>query len=171
VAWIAAAFPQARFVHIVRDGRDVAVSVQNTWFGRGKTISDIAAEWANRIADFRIQTSELGLPVHTVHYEELAESPSLVLKTVCEFIELPYTAAMLRYHETARQRLKELSDLRWGARTFASSERIATHSMALKPPTMRRIGRWREALRADQVETFESLASSMLRELGYQVSR
>jgi len=39
--------PEAHFVHIVRDGRDVAVSLRDTWFAPGDDARDLARYWAD----------------------------------------------------------------------------------------------------------------------------
>jgi hypothetical protein len=55
IATIARLLPEARFVHLIRDGRDVVLSVRPLWFSPGTTIEAIAADWAHRIRTARMQ--------------------------------------------------------------------------------------------------------------------
>src|SRR5512145_1853257 len=47
---IASLLPEAHFIHLIRDGRDVMVSARNLWFRPGDTIEAHAMDWAGRLA-------------------------------------------------------------------------------------------------------------------------
>jgi hypothetical protein len=164
---IARAIPEVRFIHIVRDGRDVAASMLHMWFNRGRRVDELAADWARQLTNFNEQAVAGRLPVHTVRYEDLVADPTPVLVKVCAFIELPYSSAMLDYYRHAEARLVELSDL--GPATRA--DRIATHLLTREPPTTSQIGRWRHVLNRQEAERFEATAASTLRTFGYTLSR
>ena len=57
---IAAELPEARFVHLIRDGRDVAVSRRRRGMGAGKPMADTARLWRRRIEEARRQSKRLG---------------------------------------------------------------------------------------------------------------
>jgi hypothetical protein len=164
---IAETIPEVRFIHIVRDGRDVAASMLGMWFNRGRRVDEVAADWASQLTNFNEQAAAGQLPVHTVRYEDLVADPTQVLAKVCAFIELPYSSAMLDYHRHAEARLVELSDL--GPATRA--DRIATHFMTREPPKTSQIGRWRHVLNREEAERFEAEAAATLRTFGYTLSR
>jgi hypothetical protein len=89
-------WPDARLLHLVRDGRDVARScVQRGWYGE---VSLAAERWltAESLWDEVVKT----LPRERyleVKYEELAADPVQVLTRICEWIGIPYHPAMLEY--------------------------------------------------------------------------
>jgi Sulfotransferase family len=89
-------WPDARFLHLVRDGRDVARScVQRGWYGE---VSTAAERWltAEALWDRVAKT----LPPERcleVKYEDLAADPVPVLTRICEWIGIPYHPAMLEY--------------------------------------------------------------------------
>ena len=170
VTKIANIFPQARFIHIVRDGRDVAASMRETWFASGRTIADLASDWTDRIADFLTDAERSGLAVHTLRYEDMVANPTEALKGVCAFIALPYCEAMLAYHQNAEERLSELSNLRSKSGVVEGSARRADHFLTSEPPTIDRIGRWREVWPGREVAEFEAIAGTMLTTLGYALS-
>lgn len=88
--------PEARFIHVIRDGRDTALSHRRTFFWRDRTLTSHAAEWCERILSFREQAADV--PYIELRYEDLVTHSTAVLAEVCEFIELPYVAEMESYH-------------------------------------------------------------------------
>jgi hypothetical protein len=128
---IAALLPEAHIVHIIRDGRDVMLSVRGLWFRPGDTVEACAEDWARRVA----RTREIGqrLPRYLeVRYESLVTSPETTLKTICRFIDLAFEPAMLRYHERAGSRLAGRTPpqpaVRHGAAAGRSHRPVATGS-------------------------------------------
>ena len=60
---IARAVPEARFIHIIRDGRDVALSYRGLWFGPGDDLDAQARFWTAEITEARRQAVG-GRPLH-----------------------------------------------------------------------------------------------------------
>jgi hypothetical protein len=161
-------FPEARFVHLIRDGRDVALSMrEKAWWGP-KTLAETAAWWANTILGAR-QDAAGASDYLEVRYEDLVTEPETSLRQICAFLALDWDNAMLRYHERAAERLLELKGF-----TSASGERISTerlrnlHAPTQEPPDASRIGLWRSALTATERNQFELLAGPLLAQLGYE---
>jgi hypothetical protein len=166
---IAAALPEARFIHIIRDGRDVAASVREQPFAPGDgSIEAIATDWRDRIATARADAAGLA-HYREVRYERLVIEPEAVLRELCDFVELDFDAAMLRAHERAADVLARLPEHRpEGAAVATRAERSARHAHLLHPPDPTRAGRWRETLTADEASRFQLTAGGMLCELGYE---
>jgi Sulfotransferase family len=163
--------PEARFVHLIRDGRDVVLSRRARGMGAGKPIADTADRWRRRIEEARTQARRLRGRYLELRYEDLVTRPEPQLRRVCELIELDYDAAMLDYHKRAGGRLAELGDLpaEGGRRGRASAERQASHALAAGPPTSARTGAWREQMSSVDRAEFEAVAGGLLVELGYEV--
>lgn len=163
-------FPEARFVHLVRDGRDVALSMrESAWWGP-KTCVETAAWWANTILTARAHG--LGAPDYLeIRYEDLVLQTESTLRRVCDFIELPWSAAMLRYHEHAEERLQELVGFRSETGEHISTDRVRElHALTREPPDASRIGAWRTGLSQTEIRQFELLSGPLLSELGYETS-
>jgi hypothetical protein len=169
---IEAALPEARFVHLIRDGRDVALSRIRRALGEPPPARRVAKAWRQRIAGARRQARRLRHYME-VRYEDLVLEAEPTLRRICEFIELPWEPAMLDYHERAGERLRELAaDLppRGGKALRPGSERLAAHALAAEPPRQERIGGWRDEMSPADVAAFEGAAGPLLRDLGYEVS-
>jgi hypothetical protein len=164
------AIPEARFVHVIRDGRDVALSVLDRTV-RELTAGDIAHRWQKKIVKAREDSPKLRHYIE-IRYEDLILDTEPVLRRVCEFIELPWDDAMLEYHERSGERLKEMARALPGdgrAKELSVERRLATHAMTTKPPSADRVARWRGSMSAEQRDEFERIAGDLLAELGYPV--
>ena len=140
---IGAALPEARFIHLIRDGRDVALSRIRRALDEPPPAARVAENWRRRILRLAKQAraarplSRASLRGPGVRYRAAA------LRRVCDLIDLDYDAAMLDYHERAGERLGEMAgDLpaRRGKALRPGSERIAAHALATEPPRPDRVG-------------------------------
>ncbi len=161
--------PEARFVHVIRDGRDVALSVLD------RTVRDIdaphvAKRWMGKIEKAREDAPKLR-HYGEVRYEDLITDTEPTLRRVCELIDLEFDSVMLAYHERSSDRLSEMARALPADERYADlsvERRMATHAMTTKPPDTDRVSRWkRQMSEADRV-AFEEVAGGMLSELGYQ---
>jgi hypothetical protein len=167
IEWV---LPEARFIHLVRDGRDVALSVLPMNWGPG-SITEAAELWVERVTIAREQGARVEHYME-VKYEDLVTDTEPVLRRVSDLLELPWDPAMLDYHERAEERLKEKArDLpRKSSRgDQPAAARMASHAMAKEPPNPNRIGRWRTEMSAEDRALYESVAGDLLVELGYEV--
>jgi hypothetical protein len=160
--------PEARFIHLVRDGRDVALSHKGLWFGPG-SLQEAGAWWASKIQAARKQIGRLNYYLE-IRYEDLVSCPEPTLRQVCDFIALSWNPVMLDYHQTAERRLREATPVVVGERTVHSEERTGIHRLTKKPPQAERICRWRNEMDEDDRRVFEKAAGWMLRDLGYEVT-
>ncbi len=161
------ALPEARFIHLIRDGRDVALSFRGLWFGPD-SVSEAAERWVSWIEAARRQAPALAGYLE-VRYEDLVVRTEATLKTVCDFIGLRWDAAMLDYHLSAGERLGEMVQplrAREG-RVIGPEERRAIHERAGQPPRADRVGLWRTEMHPSDQARFERVAGRLLRELGY----
>jgi hypothetical protein len=165
---------QARFIHLIRDGRDVAVSRGARARKRGREATPPRAEaetWKRRIEGAREQAKRVDHYLE-LRYEDLIEDPERVLRRICEHIELGFDPSMLDYHERASERLAELSDIPGkGGRIRPGAERQAAHALTSEPPRSDRVERWRDELSPSELADYESVAGDLLAELGYTLSR
>lgn len=166
---IAAVLPEARFVHIVRDGRDVACSiVERPW---GPASIDAAADWW-RGQILRARADAPALPGYLeIRYEDLVARPEPTLQAVCDLVELPYDPVMLDYHHNAERRMAEIDrDLLdpAGRILLRAFERQAMHRLTTEPPRTD-TSRWRAQMSAQEVAHFEEVTGDLLAELGYPV--
>lgn len=151
-----ALLPRAKFVNLVRDGRDVVASAERVAMAPGYSIYCKALEWNERIANGLLIERTLGpSQVLTLRYEDLVTNPQATLSAVCAFLGLEYDAEMLRYHDTDVSRRQ------------SGYER---HPNVAKPVTDEFIGRYRRQFEAREIAQLESVMQIGLQAFGYELS-
>jgi hypothetical protein len=166
---IARALPEARFVHIIRDGRDVALSVTGLMFGPD-SVEEAARRWRRKLERARAQAP--GLPHYTeVRYEDLVERPEPTLRGVCEYLELGWDPAMLEYHRHAAERIAAIARPRErpGREPIPEGYGPSIHTLTSEPPRQERVGRWRTEMSPEDRAAYERTAGELLARLGYEV--
>ncbi len=174
---IAPALPEARFIHMIRDGRDVALSTNKRLVelrnSKPVPTQKMAKRWRDRIVAAREVPLEPGRYLE-IRYEDLVLETEPTLHAVCEFIELDFDAGMLEYHERASDRLQEMNrdHERSGGRrgALSGSERLQAHALTSAPPQASRTDVWRTDMPAEDRESFEAVAGDLLAELGYETA-
>lgn len=148
---LAEQFPEARFVHLVRDGRDVVLSLREQPFAPS-TFTGAAEYWAGRVRRARKAGERLGPDRYReLRYEDLIAEPERKLRGLCQFLELDYTPAMLSYEDTSRIPLTDKM----------------RRSGVVSPP--RESGRdWLTQMTPRQLAVVESVAGDQLEEFGYE---
>jgi len=134
-------WPDAKFIHICRDGRDVARStILMGWAGNMFTGVE---PWITEEVLWQKFSPQLASEQKlTVHYEELIRHSDEVLNKICLFIGVPFDKAMYNYPK---------------------------HS-AYGLPDPKLTEQWRRKLSSYEIQLAESRISTMLEELGYQLS-
>jgi hypothetical protein len=146
-------FPDARFVHVIRDGREVAAALTDRDWGPPSAVMG-ALWWRRALAPRRRLARRLGPSrYHELRLERLIADPPAELHRLCAFLGEEYDPAMLEYHLAIRE--EEL----WDARKHVA-----------KPPTPG-LRDWTAGLSARQQRAVESVCAPLLASLGYPQPR
>ena len=164
--------PEARFIHIIRDGRDAALSLREQWFSPGKGIETQANYWRRCVMTAR-QAGIGQADYLEIRYEDLILNMSETLSAICRFIELDYDEAMLKYYERSPERLDEhqgrfLTD---GTPIVTKAQRLRQQQATTLPPDLTRVYAWKSAMTTAEQKRFEQIAGHLLATLGYEVQQ
>lgn len=146
-------FPQAKLVHIIRDGRDVVRSLEKVdW--HGPTNEDRARYWQERVEIAHIAARELGPERNLiVRYEDLVLDAQSILNEICEFLGESFEPGMLNFYQDANRHISGIDG--------------DVHAKLDRPPRSDDIERWRfEMSEWDQIR-FEAIAGAGLRMMMY----
>lgn len=161
--------PEARFVHIIRDGRAVTLSIKDLWFGPNDA-DEAARFWTARIAEGREQAPGLSHYME-VRYEDIVTDPEPHLKRICKFLDLPWNERVLNYHQHVDERIAlEIppEEVAPDGRVVSTAERQKIMERVSRPPDPTRIERWKTDMPENDRRKFEAIAGSLLEELGYE---
>jgi hypothetical protein len=151
IAKLAAEIDDARFIHIVRDGRNVALSFREASFG-ANDVEHSALNWQRRLLDGRRMGIALGPGRYIeLRYEDLIADPATQLRRLCTFLDLDFDDAMLTYH---------VGESRWVTRDEETN--------LARPPMKTRD--WRDQLTAREHARIELLAGKGLTTWGYELT-
>lgn len=148
--WIGTVFPRSKFIHIIRDGRDVASSYLK--MERYDTILEAANRWINSIESAQSFGSKIKENYIEIRYEELVTKPEEVIKYTCDFLDIDYDSKMLDH----TKQVKKLGD--------TDKEH---HSNLSKPISSDSVGKWRNNLSESDQESITKLLHKHLQRLGY----
>jgi hypothetical protein len=153
ISRLAKLFPGSKFIHMIRDGREVASSYSSFSWGMPTPVS-AAFRWKRWVRAGQRQGGRLSSERYReVRLEQLIADPEAVLRSVCDFLGEPFAREMLNYHRTASERLRP---------EVASTD----HRHTSLPPTPG-LRDWREGLSPATQRAVEAAAQPLLRELGY----
>lgn len=91
-------FPKARFIHIYRDGRDVALSVMPLSWGPNNSYA-AGKWWRSCIQTLQKDRKRLNDQFLEVKYEDFIRHPGCHMQQICGFLELPYEEQILEGYE------------------------------------------------------------------------
>lgn len=153
-------FPSTKYIHLVRDGRDVACSYKG--INQLKTnssyipkvsneITQIAEEWKTNLNNItRFLASEHHI---VIKYEDLLTHPVDVLSQVCEFLKIPFDSKMLDYYKEEHHD-EPKSTIDWKRKTL---EKIDGSNF----------NKYHKILTRDEIDIFNRLAQKELQQFGY----
>ena len=153
-------WPSARFVHLIRDGREVWLSIKNwrmaeksagqfsTW--QSDPLVTTALWWKALVGMGRRDGAKLDESLYQeVQYQNLVIHPEQSCKQLSNFLNLPYADSMDRYYEGRTQFDNQLS----------------TNAAWLPPTPGRR--NWQKEMTGEEIERFEAAAGDLLEEIGF----
>jgi hypothetical protein len=152
-------FPDARIIHIIRDGRDVALSLeQKEWsrplpWDRHKGLLSAGLYWEWMVRKGRKLGTMLEPNCLEVRYEDLVNKTVETLESLAAFLA----------HDLDYQRIRHnsIGSLKNPSTSFKEE---------LEKGQFKPVGRWKDRFPPDQLVIFEELVGNYLEELGYALS-
>ncbi len=159
---ILANFPNAKIIHIIRDGRDVACTLRNhpkEMIRGGKVVPTninrpiwrCARRWRNDVARGLVYKDHPRC--FTIHYEQLIAEPEAQLRALCTFLDEPFADQMLE-PTTKRE----------------PGERFLNNANAADTISTKSLARWKRDLSQAEREDVSRIAGQLLIALGYTQS-
>ena len=150
-------FPDAIWVHLVRDGRDAALSFLElpegfsgkTW-ALPRTVPQFAARWRTEILAARRLGRHAGNRYVELRYEDLVAEPEPNLRLVCEHASLTWEPQLLDHTRPS------------------DTAHMPEHRNLAQPPTPG-LRDWRSQLSRDDALAFEQVAGDVLQSSGYEL--
>ena len=137
-------FPDAKFIHVVRDGRDVCLSLLDRGW-HGEWLRSIAERWAWTVTTGRQLGTQIGSDSYIeIKYEDLVTDSKSVLHQLCDFLNERYSETMLSFYERSNGKVAD--------------REAHVHRKLTRKPNLGDIDRWTREMSLIQVITVESVA-------------
>lgn len=151
---LARMYPDSKFIHLVRDGRDVAKSFQATdWLGRW--LHENTREWTRALGcHWRWVGSDLRDRILLIRYEDLVLETERTLRRICGFIGEEFEPQMLSW------------DLKVDEQVPARERGI--HAKLKLKPDAESVARWVREMSAREMFVSEAFMGCDLARLGYE---
>lgn len=149
---LAEMFPLMKVVHIVRDPRDVCVSLAEVPFSLSKDVVVHALEWKNGVAAIANAYADRRIQITTVRYEDLVSDPAIELTRLCRFLGIGYEEDMINFHEDYE--------------TYAPKHEWIQG--VKEPLNASSVGRFKRKLAPDDLRLIEALLLEGLGRYGYE---
>lgn len=152
---IRALFPDAQFIHIVRDGRDQAIDISDSLLWPNSVYSG-ASLWQRYVTTIRDSASRLPVDAWCeIRYEDLCAGTEAIVRKLCAFLGEPFDAGMLSPHETRSAR-------NWSTHPL--------HAKTAQPISTRFCEMYKTRLPAGDVAVLDGLIGETLKKFGYPLS-
>lgn len=151
-------FPTSQVIHVIRDGRDTAISAKQKW-GHDSVYMDLyylLKNWVRNVRSGMDAANWLGPERYfEVRYEDLVTSTEYHIRRLCDFLHEKFHPQMLDHTKLA-QHIGPGPD---------------NHSEILKPVSTNSIQRWKGNLSPFERKLTNKIAGQLLEELGYEVTQ
>jgi hypothetical protein len=151
---IKAVWPDAKLIEIVRDGRDVALSIMPLPFG-GNNVHVAASDWARGVRLGQEAAARYPGDVFTVRYEDLTADPITWVPQLCEFVGIEYSDDMLAIEQTPEDKIV--------------ADQQAWFTNLWGGINQKSVGKWRTKMSARQLEIYAAAAGNELRAHNYDL--
>ncbi len=158
-------FPNAKFIHIIRDGRDVALSLLRLKWGP-RRIEYSGYYWKWLVLMGMLCGRILGPERYCeIRYEDLINEPEGILKSLCSWLALEYDPVMLEYHKSraAKERCAPPAK-----RRHTIFDQGASHK-PFEPINKDSIQKWKEYMSSYDCNSMLRQAGCLLLYFGYEV--
>lgn len=147
--WLIQTYPDAMFLHLLRDGRDVIASL----IERGLSLENATSRWITGVeSSLKLQSKIPDSQFLEIRYENLVENQELTLSEICVFLNIEYQSEMLDY---------------WKLSTTIEHKYQDYHRNIGKPVFTMSVGSWEKRMSNHEQRYVMDKTNHLLNQLGY----
>lgn len=146
---ILSVYPKAKYIFLIRDGRDVVASYKTAgeeYLGRLANPDQAAEHWMHSIAKYKWAKKKISpANLYLLRYEQLVASPMEELKKLCDFLGISFEPGMLDFHEN---------------KSIAAMYQEPQHANIRRPVSESSVGKWKSVFAGNE-PFFERINTSL----------
>ncbi len=149
-------FPDAKFIHMVRDPRAGVFSMEQVWFFPEDVIFNALSRHKHMtVGRATLENSVPKKRILTLRYEDLVADPMANVRQICEFIGEKFEDQMMTYYKGAGKHMR-------------SDAAAGFNASATKPISASGQDKWKAGLSRSDIAAIELISEQEMEEFGYQ---
>ena len=150
-------FPEAKFLHLVRDPRDNIISLKNVDF-EGPFTALLAYRWQHSARKLFHIKNKYPDQFYTIRYEDLVSDPKKYYREMCDFLSLPYYDHVFEFYKKQDEVMKK----------FEMEKVMKYHRSLFFPINTKKVGLWKTELPDIDIRITEFVAGRWTKKYGYE---
>jgi hypothetical protein len=150
-------FPEARFIHLVRDPRDNIISLKNVDF-EGPFTALLAYRWEHSARKLFYIKKKYPGKFYTIRYEDLVSEPEKYYREMCDFLSIPYNDTVFDFYKIQDEAMKK----------FNVEKIMKYHKSLMSPINTSKVNLWKTQLPERDIRIAEFVAGRWTKKYGYE---
>ncbi|NVO20911.1 MAG: sulfotransferase [Bacteroidetes bacterium] len=150
-------FPDAKFIHLIRDPRDNIISLKNVDF-EGPFTALLAYRWEHSARKLHYIKKKHPDKFYTIRYEDLVSEPTKYYRELCDFLSIPYNDSVFEFYKIQGEAMKK----------FNVEKIMKYHKSLLSPINTKKVNLWKTELPERDIRITEFVAGRWIKKSGYE---
>lgn len=150
-------FPDAKFIHLVRDPRDNIISLKNVDF-EGPFTALLAYRWEHSARKLYYIKKKHAAQFYTIRYEDLVSEPTRYYREMCDFLSIPYNDSVFEFYKKQGEAMKK----------FNIEKMMKYHKSLFSPINNSKVNLWKTQLPELDIKITEFVAGKWISRYGYE---
>jgi hypothetical protein len=150
-------FPEAKFIHLLRDPRDNIISLKNVDF-EGPFTALLAYRWQHSARKLHYIKKKHKSQFYTIRYEDLVKEPQKYYREMCDFLSLPYYDHVFEFYKKQEEAIKQ----------FKTDKIMKYHKSLLNPINTGKVDLWKTQLPDRDIRIAEFVCGRWTKRYGYE---
>lgn len=150
-------FPDAKYIHLVRDPRDNIISLKNVDF-EGPFTALLAYRWEHSARKLFYIKKKNAAKFYTIRYEDLVSNPTRYYREMCDFLSIPYNDTVFDFYKKQDEAMKK----------FNIEKMMKYHKSLFSPINTSKVDLWKTQLPERDIRIAEFVAGKWTKIYGYE---
>lgn len=150
-------FPDAKFIHLVRDPRDNIISLKNVDF-EGPFTALLAYRWQHSARKLHYIKKKHPTQFYTIRYEDLVREPERYYREMCDFLSIPYFDHVFDFYKKQDEAFRQ----------FKTDKLVKYHKSLFSPINTSKVDLWKTQLPDRDIRITEFVGGRWTKLYGYE---
>jgi hypothetical protein len=154
-------FPEAKFIHLIRDYRDNIISCRKTF--KIRDVASLAQRWKRQNMHIEARKGANKAIFYTLQYEQLVQQPEKYVNELCTFTNITFSQSMFDFHKTTSKIYSKEAPVNEVMTDIVQK----IHRNLLNPINSNQVNKWKNELSNAEIEIIDYVTGSYAKKYGY----